>query len=491
MTPELAQAIYFAGQQAVVTHLCDLHEQVLALQQKVKDQEKTIAQLSKNSSNSSKPPSSDITKPKAHPKGAAQGKKGKKKIGGQPGHPKHTRPPYPPEAIDYFYDYELVSCPHCGAHNILFIEDQPPRVVQQLEVKEIVVTREEHRAYAYWCEACQQTHYAEFPSQLLNEGLFKARLTALVAYMKNLCHASFSTIRKFIRDVLGEKVSRGYLVKVIQKVSQSLERPYEELLERIPLEATLNVDETGHKHNGDRFWTWVFKAELYVLFRIDKSRGSKVLIDVLGREFEGTLGCDYFSAYRKYMKDFHVTVQFCIAHLIRDIKFLTTLPDEPTRDFGKKLLQAVKALFKVIHRHQQMSPENFQVALEKAKRHILNIAQNKAPSQLDKNGKEQHTEAQNMANRFRKHGEAYFQFITTPGMDPTNNVAEQAIRFIVIDRHVTQGTRSLKGQRASERLWTVIGTCALQGRSAFQFILQAVQAFFQDKPPPSLLPAPP
>ncbi len=490
MTPELAQAIYFAGQQAVVTQLCGLHEQVLALQQKVKEQEKTIAQLSKNSSNSSKPPSSDITKPKNNNTNAGRRKK-KKKIGGQPGHPKHTRPPYPPEAIDYFYDYELVRCPHCGAHDLLFIEDQPPRVIQQLEVKDIVVTREEHRAYAYWCETCQHIHWAEFSPPLLNEGLFKARLTALVAYMKNALHASFSTIRKFIRDVLGEPVSRGYLVKLIQKVSQSLERPYEELLERIPLEATLNVDETGHKNNGDRFWTWVFKAQLYVLFRIDKSRGSKVLIEMLGREFEGTLGCDYFSAYRKYMKDFHVAIQFCIAHLIRDIKFLITLPNASTRAYGEALLQAVKTLFKIIHRHEMISQADFQAKLTKAKEQILDIAIHRVPSQLNENGKEQYTEAQNMANRFRKHGEAYFKLITTPGMDPTNNVAEQAIRFIVIDRHVTQGTRSTKGQRASERLWTVIATCALQERSAFQFILQAVQALFQDKTPPSLLPAPP
>lgn len=487
MTPELARAIYFAGQQAVVTHLCGLHEQVLALQHKVKEQEQRIAQLSKNSSNSSKPPSSDITKPKNTP---ARSKE-KRKIGGQPGHPKHTHPPYPPAAIDELHEYASASCPHCGAHDILLIEDQAPRVIQQLEVKEIVVVREEHRAYAYWCEACQQTHYAELPPQVLNEGLFKARLTALVGYMKNVCHASFSTIRKFIRDVLGEQVSRGYLVKVIQKVSLSLERPYEELLERIPLEATLNVDETGHKNNGDRFWTWVFRAHLYVLFRIDKSRGSNVLIEVLGREFEGTLGCDYFSAYRKYMKDFHVAVQFCIAHLIRDIKFLTTLSDEPTRTYGEKLLQAVKALFKIIHHRETVSEGDFQAALANAREHILDIAINEAPSQLNEKGKEQNTQAQNMAERFRKHGQAYFQFITTPGIDPTNNVAEQAIRFIVIDRHVTQGTRSSKGQRASERLWTVIGTCALQGRSAFAFILQAVQAFFQDKPPPSLLPAPP
>ncbi|MES9858865.1 MAG: hypothetical protein ABW166_20040, partial [Sedimenticola sp.] len=71
---------------------------------------------------------------------------------------------------------------------------------------------------------------------------------------------------------------------------------------------------------------------------------------------------------------------------------------------------------------------------------------------------------------------------------PVGNVAEQAIRFIVIDRLVTQGTRSKRGREANERLWTVIGTCALQGRSAYNFILQAVHAYFHDEPAPSLLP---
>jgi transposase len=490
MTPEQAQAIYFAGRDAVVTHLCTLEAQVTALQQQNQALQHKIAQLSKDSSNSSKRPSSDdITKPKGgkNTRGADT-KNGK--IGAQPGHDRHTRPPYPPEAIDQVHPYELTRCPCCHTSDILLLEDQPPRVIQQAEIKEVVV-HEEHLAHAYWCESCGQIHYAEFPPEVLREGLFKARLTALVAYMKNVCHASFSTIRKFLRDVLGEPVSRGYLAKIIQKVSQSLERPYEELLEHIPLEAKLNVDETGHKDNGDRFWTWVFKAELYVLFRIDKSRGSKVLIEVLGKEFEGVLGCDYFSAYRKFMKDFHVAVQFCIAHLIRDIKFLTTLPDESTRAYGEKLLQAVKGMFKIIHQHETLASEDFQAALEQAKAQIIHIAIEEAPSQLDDKGKEQKREAQNMANRFRKHANAYFEFITTPGMDPTNNVAEQAIRFIVIDRHVTQGTRSAKDRRANERIWTVIATCALQGRSAFAFILQAVQAYFQNTTPPSLLPQPP
>ena len=489
MTPEQAQAIYFAGQDSVVAHLCALDEQVTASQLEIKELQRKIARLSKNSSNSSKRPSSDdITKPKGRKKAAGEETNGK--IGGQPGHARHTRPRYPPEAIDQVHSHHLTCCPCCHNPDILFLEDQAPRVIQQAEIKEVIV-HEEHLAYAYWCETCRQIHYAEFPPEVLREGLFKSRLTALIAYMKHVCHASFSTIRKFLRDVLGEPVSRGYLAKIIQKVSQSLERPYEQLLEQIPLEAKVNVDETGHKNKGARFWTWVFKAELYVLFRIDKSRGSKVLIEVLGKEFEGVLGCDYFSAYRKFMKDFHVTVQFCIAHLIRDIKFLTSLPDESTRAYGEKLLHAVKSMFQIIHQSETLPPDALQAALEKSKAQIIHIAIEEAPSQLNEKGKETMREAKNMANRFRKHGKAYFEFITTPGMDPTNNVAEQAIRFIVIDRHVTQGTRSAKGQRANERLWTVIATCALQGRSAFQFILHAVKAYFQGATAPSLLLEPP
>jgi len=473
MRREEALAIYHAGPETVVRVLLEKSATIDALQKKV-------AELSKNSSNSGKPPSSDdITKPKRK-------RKGKRKIGAQPGHQKHERLPFDKKEIDEFYEYRLPVCPKCGSNDV-HPADWEPRIIQQVELKEVVVTKEEHRSHAVWCDKCQRIHYAPLPPEIVRSGLFKEHLTALVAYMKYVNHASFSTIRKFLRDVLGVKVSRGLLSKVIQRTSEALKQPYEELLNRLPFEQKLNVDETGHKENGKKFWTWVFKADLYVLFKIDKSRGSKVLIDVLGKEFDGVLGCDYFSAYRKYMKDFNITVQFCIAHLIRDIKFLTSLPDAETRAYGEKLLAAIKDMFNIIHQRENMTEANFQYALEKARRRILRIGI-KPPSRLHHNGKQQHTEAQNMANRFRKDGDSYFRFITTPGIEPTNNAAERAIRFIVIGRVVTQGTRSIKGRTANQRLWTIIATCTLQGRSAFNFILSAVQASFHNLQPPSLLP---
>jgi len=442
---------------------------------RIRELEERIAQLSKNSATSSKPPSSDIVKPPKEP--SLEGKGGRTK-GAQPGHPKHERPPFSPDQIDDVHTYTLEDCPDCGGD--LEPSDAAPRVIQQIEIVEVPVLIEEHRGQAYWCKRCQKIHYAPLPPQVERAGLTGPGLTALIGYMKGACHASFSTIRKFLRDVVGVKISRGQLAKIIGKVSDALAGPYEELLRNLPSEATINVDETGHKENGDRFWTWCFRAELYVLFRIDQSRGSGVLIEVLGQEFNGVIGCDYFSAYRKYMKDFDIAVQFCLAHLIRDVKFLITLPDEPTRAYGVRLLDEIRAMFNVIHRREQMQEAAFLEALQARRQKILTVGLEPVAASR---------EAQNMANRFRKHGEAYFRFITTPGMDPTNNVAEQAIRFVVIDRMVTQGTRSEKGRQWCQRIWTVLATCARQGRSAFEFILEAVKAGLAGSPWPSLLPA--
>jgi hypothetical protein len=212
------------------------------------------------------------------------------------------------------------------------------------------------------------------------------------------------------------------------------------------------------------------------------------LIEVLGENFNGLLGCDYFSAYRKYIKDFNIVVQFCIAHLIRDIRFLISLPDKETREYGEKLLDLIREMFEIINnsKNNDIGQEETKNQLIKIREKILEVGINEAPSKLDENLKETKKNAQAIAQRFRKFGDAYFQFITTPNISPTNNIAEQAIRFVVIDRHVTQGTRSLKGRKNCERLWTVVGTCQIQGRSAYQFIRKAVRAYFQGLPTPSL-----
>lgn len=447
------------------------------LEARLAELEAQVAALRKNSSNSSKPPSSDIVKPpKPLP---ARGRKKKRKRGAQPGHPQHLRAAIPPEEVDQTWNYTLDACPDCGG--ALEGSDAAPRVIQQVEIVERPIRVEEHRGQPHWCPQCQKLHYAPLPAEVRRAGLSGPRLTALVGYLKGVCHASFSTIRKFLRDVVGLSVSRGQLAKLVQKVSASLETSYAQLRAALPAESRLNVDETGHPDSGARLWTWCFRAPEYTLFRIDPSRGSDVLLEVLGQEFDGLLGCDYFSAYRKYMRlNDKVAVQFCLAHFIRDVKFLVEHPKPANRRYGELLLSNLRKLFGAIHRRAEFASE---ASFRKTLATIRNALVGEAIVQLPNT-----REAANLADRFVNHYESYFRFITEPAIDPTNNVAEQAIRFVAIHRRITQGTRGARGQRWCERMWTALATCAQQGRSAFEFVHQTVRAWLSGEPVPSLLP---
>jgi transposase len=445
-----------------------LRASIVALQEKV-------AQARKDSSTSSKPPSSDIVKPTPPPLPEGQTKRS---IGGQPGHQRHERPLVPLEMLNGgSHTHVAEICPACG-HG-LQATTTPPRVVQQVEIGAVPILIEEHRALAGWCVHCQKIHYAALPSGIEKGGMAGPRLTTLIAFLKGACHASYSTIRTFLRDVVRVTISRGQLAKVISKVSQALEAPYTELLENLPEQLRLNVDETGHREHGEQWWTWCFRASLYTVFKIDATRSADVLLAVLGEEFDGVLGCDYFSSYRRYMRECNVLVQFCLAHLIRDVKYLTTLPDPRDRAYGERLREALRGLFAVIHRRDELPDWAFDVRLYEARDEIMRRALHAVPPTRH---------SQNMAKRFAEHGKAYFEFVTTPGVEPTNNLAEQAIRFVVIDRHITQGTRGEKGRRWCERIWTIIATCSQQGRSIFDYLQAAVKAFFARGRAPSLLP---
>jgi hypothetical protein len=120
----------------------------------------------------------------------------------------------------------------------------------------------------------------------------------------------------------------------------------------------------------------------------------------------------------------------------------------------------LRQLFGVSHQRAQLPDTLFASRLQAARVEVLQQASLDVPPTKA---------AANLAARLAKYGECYFRFITTPGMDPTNNAAEQAIRFVVIDRHITQGTRSDTGQRWCERLWTMLATCTQQGRSVWEY----------------------
>jgi transposase len=442
---------------------------------RIAELEARIARLERNSSNSHRPPSSDIVKPKP-PAGKVEKKRS---IGGQPGHPRHERKPFPPEQIDRTQEYRLEHCPDCGGS----LQEAPPeksapRVLQQVELPEKPVIVTEHRAPAYWCPHCQKVHYARLSAGVESAGLVGPRLSALVAWLKAQGHASYSTIQQFLGDVLGLKVSRGHLVNLVGKAAAALDAPYEELRAALCVQPRLNVDETGNKEGPNKSWTWCLRAPFFTVYRIVRSRGSKVLVEMLGTVFKGVLCCDYFSAYRKYMRQNGVQVQFCMAHLVREARFLAEHTG-PTGSYGEEMVERLRALFHLYHRSDSMPQQALQAALERERRKLLRAATHPPDTRL----------ARNMAQRFLEHAESYFRFTEAPALEPTNNLAEQALRHVVIDRRITQGTRGIVGSLRCERLWTARATCHQQGRSVFEYFCCALHAHLAGQPPPSLLAA--
>lgn len=432
-----------------------------------------LAKARKDSSNSSKPPSSDIV---AAPK--RTNADGPSKQGGQRGHRGVNRTPFGADQIGRIEElHPAAGCPH--GHDAPLEPLGKPKIQQVVKLRQDPLEIIEYRRYGYRCPICAEVVWADLPPAVVEGQLFDWRLSALIAYMKGGLHASYSNLQAFCRDVLGIEVTRSHLCNTIARVNEALAAPHEELQGHIPTEAVLNIDESGWKDRGLKYWIWVFCTPLVSFFHIAKSRGAKVLKEILGETYGGTIVSDFFSAYVSYA---NLLQQFCLAHLIRDIKFLTTLPRAIDQRFGELLLIEFKRLFHCWHLRKKIPKDRFDRIMFRIKDRVLRLATRYASGERSK--------SRTLARRLVKHGDAIFRFLFDPNIPPTNNAAEQGIRVPVIDRRITQGSRSLMGRQCNARIWTVLGTCRKQGRSAWQFLQDALSAHYSHTPAPSLLPHP-
>jgi transposase len=445
-----------------------LNEEIKRLREYIKLLEEKIARFEKNSNNSSKPPSSDIVKPLKVIRRLGK----KRKRGGQHGHRKFSRQPFESDQLDEVIEYEFKDK---DAEGLKPLDEW--FVIQQIELPEKMYKVIEHRARKYLDIVTGKIHIAPMPDEIRKGGLLGADVTAAVAFMKGGCHMSYTTIQQFFKELMKLDISRGMLCKAAQKVSQSLQPAYEQLAEHLPYESQVGVDETGHHDDGKLHWTWCFDTPDYSLFRVDASRGSGVLETVLGRDFAGIICADYWGAYRKYSRLFDVRVQYCMAHLIREIRFLAEHSIKKLSRWGHHLLEWLKKLFKTLHRRDKLTARGFRRSIIQIKKGFLSRMR-RPPN---------HPLAKKLARRFRgKAAEDYFRFFTESGIEPTNNGTERQIRPVVIDRRITQGTRGQAGMRWCERIWTILATCKKRERNVFEFIHKSVIAHWSRQKHPSL-----
>jgi len=455
--------------------IAELIKQINILMARVQELEKEnqllreeIARLKKNSGNSSMSPSSDIVKPAS----SRASKESKRKQGAQPGHKKHARLEFTPEDIDRTIEYELKGE---DAQGLIPLDQW--HIVHQVTLPEKLYIVTEHRGRKYLNPKTGKT-ITSLPQEVIEGGLLGADITSMTAYMKGACHMSYSTVKQFFKDIIKLNVSRGMLCKTVNRVSDALSQSYQQLARRLPNESYLGIDETGHSDNGKKHWTWCFQTKDFTFFHISESRGSQVLFDILGNEFTGIIGCDYLGAYRKYSRLTEASVQFCMAHLIREIRFLTKFPANALVIWGDKLLGWMRYIFNILHKAQNLTETEFADDMKAIKEWFLTEIRHPPNHKL----------AKNISCRFEgSAAEDYFRFLTEPGVEPTNNGSEREIRHVVIDRKITQGTRGDSGIRWCEHIWSIIATCKKQNRDVFEFIHQSVLAHWNKKRLPALL----
>lgn len=432
------------------------------------------ARLATNSSNSSRPPSSDgpgaaAPKTPATPSG--------RKRGGQPGHEKHERQLLGPERVKSTTVLLPTACRRCEMP--LRGRDVAPHRHQVVEIPRLLAEAHDYLLHSLQCTKCKVFTRAELPSGVPT-GSFGPRLTAMIAVCSGQYHMSKRQVEELMSDFFDADLSLGSVANLQQAASDALAAPVAEAAEYVKQQTVKHADETGWSEAKKRAWLWVVVTSNVAVFLIDKSRGALVAKRLLGDVFKGVLISDRWSAYNWIRTEVR---QVCWAHLLRQFKGFEDHGREGKR-IGVALQACCETMFKHWHRARDGTLERrrFQQIMRPIGREILDLL--KQGSLCD---------AQKVAGRCReilKLQGALFTFVRLHGIEPTNNTAERAVRQGVLWRKGSFGTDSKNGSRFVERILTVVATLRMQRRNVLEYVTIACDAHLRGQTAPSLLPLP-
>lgn len=467
VTPEQLAALppeFRALLQAVIDHY---EARIVQLEARIVELER---QVGRTPQNSSLPPSSQHP----HAKPAPAKPKSKKPRGGQPGHTKHERPLLPTEQCDEVEQLKPTECRRCGTP--LAGCDPAPLRHQVWEVPEIKPHVTEYQRHRLRCGCCGETTCARLPPSV-PASQAGPRLVSLAALLMGCFRQSKSRVALFLAQVLGQPCSTGWVIKLQQQATTALRPAYDELVEQLPREPVLGIDETPTKEAMRKSWLWTFVARRFSVFRVRPSRAGTVLDELLGESFRGVVTCDRARMYWSLPR-----LQWCWAHLKRDIQALIDSEQRQARRLGHDLLGPTRAMFRHWARYRDGT------LTRRGWRRVMAPIRRQIEALLLRGVYRGQGSLRGMCRELHDHRDWLWTFIDEEGVEPTNNASERALRHAVIWRKLSFGTQSAAGSRFVETALSVIETCRQQNRNVFEYLAAAVAAHFAGQPAPSLLP---
>jgi transposase len=445
-----------------------------SLERRIAELEKTIAELQArlnlNSTNSSKPPSTDppAVEVKRRPPVPPSGRK----RGGQLGHKRHTRPLVPPEQVRETFEVKPTQCQGCGA--ALQGDDPDPLRHQVAEIPPVRPDVDEYRLHKLTCSCCGTATRAELPAGVPT-GPFGPRLRAILTMFAGSYRLAKRPIQQLASDLFGLDISLGMIPKLERQAAEILKPVVAEVAAAIVAAPAAHIDETSWTEANEKAWLWVGQTEDLTAFKIADNRGADVARSVLGTDREKVVISDRFPSY-----DWIAQHQYCWSHLRRDFQAMIDRKDVGSA-IGTELLGSSDRLFHWWHKYRdgEMAWSTFLGYARPIRWGVRQALSRGAACASEKTAA--------TCRNLLEGEEHLWTFLRVRGIEPTNNTAERALRRAVLWRKSSGGTASEWGSRFVERVLSVVATCRQQGRNVLEFLTKCFRGSLEGRPAPSLL----
>jgi transposase len=437
------------------------------------------ARLGKDSSNSSRPPSSDgpQTEPKRKQK-AQKKKRSGRPAGGQPGHEGRTRLLRPVEEADRVFHHHPDHCEHCDDALDEAPEAGEPLPHQQYELPPLKLWLFHHWLHRKSCPRCMTVTTARLPPwAVTGQG---PRLTGFIGLLTGHYQLSRSKVRGLVHDLFGLEIATGTVQACWERVGEALLLPVEELVDALRKATSAFLDETGWKQWGKRCWLWVATTAMFAVFMIHPRRGAEVLHKWFPEGFGGTVHSDRWVAYSFFDTEKR---QLCWSHLGRDLQGIIDSKGAGA-DQAEVMRRGEAWMFGAWHEHKggRMSRAELQATTAYFREAFREYCEIGAAQKYDDDWRK-------LGTSMLKLWPAVFRFLDVEGLQPTNNFAEQEVRKGVLWRRSSQGTRSETGSDCVSRMLSIDATCRKQGMDVLEYLTAALMASWSGIPPPSPLAA--
>ena len=451
----------------LTSEVADLKASNATQASKIKDLE---ARINKDSSTSSKPPSSDGYKKSIKNNREKSGKP----TGGQPGHKGSTLDKI--ENPDFRIEYKTPEACDCG-HSLLGVKSVK-KTRQVFDTPKITIRVTEHVTYETICPVCGKVHKTEFPAGVTQPTQYGENLLALANYLTQYQLIPLERAAEAIEDITGQHISEGTLVNAANALSNKLESTVHEIKLKVINSDIVHFDETGMRSEGKTKWLHVACTNKLTYYQVHDKRGEKAARDIgILPLFEGVATHDHWKPYYGFNDCTHSE---CNSH---NLRYLKDVVENYHQDWAAimagLLIEANRRVEELkLSGAVEMPREEFLIWQERYHKiitaGILEDAE-KSPQVLNKRGEPKKSKPLQLLLKLQQYDIETLAFLADFRISFDNNLAERDLRMQKLRQKISGCFRGDSGADTFSRIRSYISTARKNGITAMEAITRAIK----------------